>query len=100
MNMNTIEIDGKEYTLTLNRKAVKVAESVGLTPEALFNRPINSIDLLWRASFLPNHPEINDEKALELYEKLEKEHPEKVREILKSLTEQYSAFFKPLSDTD
>ena len=100
MNINTIEIDGKEYTLLLNRRAVKVAENAGLTPDALFTRPLNSVDLLWRASFLPNHPEITDEKAIELYEKLEKEHPEKISQILKYLSEQYGAFFKPLNSIE
>lgn len=99
MNINTmsIDIDGKEYKLGLNRKAVKIAEVLGLTLDAFDTRPLNTIDLLWRASFLPNHPEITDKLAEDLYEKLEETNPEKIGEIIKFLTEQYGAFFKPLN---
>lgn len=96
MNINTIEIDGKEYSLCLTRKAVKLAENSGLTPESFEKRPLNAIDLLWRASFISKHPEVNDEKAFELFEKIEEANPEKLGEVIKALMEQYSAFFKAL----
>ena len=98
MNINTIEIDGKEYTLTLNRKAVQVAEGFGLNPETFEKRPLTSISLIWRAGFLTKHPEVNDAKAEELYDKLEESNPDLLGEIIKSLVEQYSAFFKALSN--
>lgn len=97
MNTNIIEIDGKEYELCLNRKAVKIAEASGLTPEAFEKRPINTIDLLWRASFLAKHPEVDDNKAFELYEKCEEQDSKKLGKIIQSLMEQYTSFFKALS---
>ncbi len=98
MNINTIEIDGKEYTLCLTRKAIKLAEKSGLTLDGFEKRPINTIDLLWRASLLKNHPEINEDKAEDLYEKFEEQHPEKVSEVIKALIEQYGDFFKALNN--
>jgi len=97
MNINIIEIDGKEYELCLNRKAIKIAENAGLTPDAFEKRPLNTIDLLWRASFLPKHPEVTDEKATELFEKLEEQNSEKVGQIIKYLMEKYTSFFKALN---
>ena len=98
MNIIIIEIDGKEYELCLNRKAVKIAELSGLTPDSFEKRPLNTIDLLWRASFLPKHPEVTDEKAIELLEKFEAQPDNNVGEVLSKLMTQYTDFFVALNN--
>ena len=98
MNIDIIEIDGKEYELCLNRKAIKIAENAGLTPDAFEKRPLSAIDALWRASFIIKHPEVTEEKASELYDLAEAKDSELLGNIIKKLVDKYVSFFKALSN--
>jgi hypothetical protein len=99
MNTCTIEIKEKEYTLCLNRDAIKVAESYGFNMDEMEKgiRILTHTEILWKAGFHKNHPEVNDNLALKLMASYKEEGGD-VGEVIAFLIEEYLAFLTALSN--
>lgn len=98
MRKCSITIKDKEYTIQLNRDSVVWLESVGFSLEDITKKPVTSIDLLWAAGFVMNHPEVNAGLALKLQQSYKEEGGD-VMEVIKFISEEYQTFITALSDT-
>jgi hypothetical protein len=94
-------INGKDYTLELNRDSIKWLEANGFSLDNFLEKPITYYDLLWTSLFLKNYRDIQGNpnlaiKIMETYEKSGK-NPSKV---VKFAVDEYKAFMNALSDID
>ena len=70
--MNTkinLTYNGVDYTLEYNRMTVKALENIGFNVEEFMNKPMNNIELVFKGSFLKNHPKVNTNVIDEIYSK-------------------------------
>ncbi len=98
MRKCSITISDKEYTIQLNRNSIVWLENTGFKVSDFENKPLVTIELLWTAGFIMNHPEVNSNLALKLMETYEEEGGD-VTEVSKFVLEEYGSFMNALSDT-
>ena len=96
-----LHINDKDYLLGLNRNAIKWLEAQGFNIADFDNKPTTYYDLLWVSLFIANHPEVNPNLAMKLYETYEeKEGSEMIAEVIKFAIGEYSAFIHALAGTN
>lgn len=94
----TLTYEGKEYTLEYTRKSVERMEATGFNVEELASKPLSTLPLLWKGSFLAHHKNI---KAW-LQDKMFEQMPRK-EELFDRLADMYmetveSLFEEPEND--
>lgn len=92
-------LNGKDYTLELNRTSIKWLEANGFSLEEFEKKPITFYDLLWLSLFLANHKDVNNNLALKLMETYEKSG-KKPTNVIKFAIEEYQSFINALVDTE
>lgn len=101
MRVVKINIDGKDYSLGLNRNSIKFLESKGFTLNNFYEKPVTYYDILWASLFVKNHGDLRFEDTIELQDKyLEKHKRATFNQILKFGFEEYTAFINALADTN
>ena len=98
MRKCSINVNEKDYTIQLNRDSVVWLETAGFNIGDFDKKPLVTIELLWAAGFIMNHPEVNGNLALKLMESYKKEGGD-VAEVAKFVLEEYQSFISALSDT-
>ena len=98
MRKCSINIKDKEYTIQLNRDSIVWLENAGFNISDFDKKPLVTIELLWSAGFIMNHPEVNPNLALKLMESYKEEDGD-VAEVAKFVLEEYQSFISALSDT-
>lgn len=93
------ELNGKDYTLELNRDSIKWLEANGFSIEEFDRKPVTFYDLLWTSLFLANHRDVNPNLAIKLMEtyRITGKDPAKV---IKFAIEEYQSFMIALTDTN
>lgn len=99
MRKCSITIKDKEYNLQLNRESIIWLENSGFDISDFDKKPLSSIELLWNAGFIMNHPEVNSNLALKLMDSYTEEGGD-ITEIAKFLIEEYQSFISALSVTN
>lgn len=99
MRKCSIKIKDKDYTIQLNRNSIVWLENAGFKASDFENKPLITIELLWNAGFIMNHPEVNSGLAAKLMETYEEEGGD-VMEVSKFVLEEYGSFMNALSDTN
>jgi hypothetical protein len=99
MNTCTIEIKEKEYTLCLNRDAIRLAEGMGFNMAEMEQgiKILTHTEILWRAGFYENHKEVNDSLSLKLKESYQAEGGD-VGEVVAFLIQEYMGFLTALTN--
>lgn len=77
--------NGKEYRLTFTRETVVMTENMGFNINAVYEKPIFSLQTLWRGAFLANHDTLTIAEIDELFEKVKK------KGLLDALIDLYTA---------
>lgn len=98
MRKCSINIKDKDYTIQLNRESIIWLENAGFDLSDFDKKPLITIELLWAAGFLMNHPEVNPNLALKLMESYKEEKGD-VSEVAKFVLDEYKSFINALSDT-
>lgn len=98
MRKCSINISDKDYTIQLNRDSIVWLERAGFNLGDFEKKPLITIELLWTAGFVMNHPEVNPTLALKLMDTYKEEGGD-VTEIAKFILEEYQSFINALSDT-
>lgn len=98
MNTCVIEIDGKEYSLSLTRNSVKKIEAKGFDIQEFARKPITMMDILWYGGFLVESPEISIDETTKLLESYQNEGGD-VQEVIQFLAEEYASFANAPTDT-
>ena len=92
-------VNGKDYTLEMNRNTIKWLEANDFSIEEFYKKPITYYDLLWTSLFLANHRDVNQNLAMKLMETYEKDG-HNVSKVVKFAIEEYQSFMTALTDTD
>lgn len=92
-----LNLNDKNYTLELNRDAIKWLEASGFSIEEFDKKPVTYYDLLWYSLFIANHKDVNFNLALKLMETY-KESGKKVGNVIKFAIEEYENFMFALTD--
>lgn len=85
-------IDGKAYTLEFTRDTVIATENMGFSLNAIDDKPIGMLTILWRGAFLAHHDTLTIEEVDKLFSKIKK------KGILTALTDLYRATIESLFD--
>lgn len=93
------DLNGKNYSLEMNRDAIKWLEANGFAIEEFYKKPITYYDMLWMSLFIANHREVNVNLAMKLMETYEKSG-KKTAKVIKFAIEEYQSFMNALSDID
>lgn len=99
MKKCSININEKDYTIQLNRDSIVWLESAGFNISDFEKKPLITVELLWAAGFIMNHPEVNSNLALKLMESYKEEGGD-VSEVAKFVLEEYQSFINALSVTN
>lgn len=91
-----LKINDKDYTLEMNRDAIRWLESSGFVPADFERKPLTYYDMLWTALFIEHHKDVNPNLAIKLMESYKKEH--KVSQVVRFAFEEYDAFMSALAD--
>ena len=59
---------GVDYTLEYNRDAILYMEKNGLVASEIVDKPLTSVNLLWKGAFYKNHKKADKEIIDEIYE--------------------------------
>ena len=94
-----LQINNKDYTLELNRDAIKWLESNGFSLEEFERKPMTYYDMLWTSLFVANHKDVNPNLAIKLLETYEKSG-KKPAKVVKFAIDEYTAFMNALADTN
>lgn len=94
-----LRINEKDYTLELNRDAIKWLEAYDFSIEDFEKKPATYYDLLWTSLFIANHKDVNPNLAIKLLETYEKSG-KKPAKVVKFAIEEYRAFMNALADID
>lgn len=98
MRKCSINIKDKDYTIQLNRDSIVWLEQSGFSIGDFEKKPLVTIELLWAAGFIMNHPEVNANLALKLMDSYKEEGGD-VSEIARFVLDEYQSFISALSDT-
>ena len=98
MRKCSINIKDKDYTIQINRESIVWLERAGFNLGDYEKKPIITIELLWSAGFVMNHPEVNPTLALKLMDSYREEGGD-ISEIVNFILEEYQSFISALSDT-
>ena len=90
-----INIEDKDYELSLTRKSVIWLEKQGFDLTKVEQQPITTYNMMFEAGFKQDYPEINASELLEKYE----EEGGDITEVVTFLIEEYVAFINALTDT-
>lgn len=69
----TFTDNGKTYTLAYTRESVIATENMGFNLDAVFTKPVGSLNLLWRGAFLAHHDSLTIAEVDGLFDKISKE---------------------------
>lgn len=98
MNTCTINVGEKDYTLCLNRNAIKEMEKLGFNIQTFMAKPVTQMDVLWYGGFLTKHKNLSQNTVLGLLDKYREEGGD-VNEVIEFLAEEYSNFVNAPTDT-
>ncbi len=91
--MIAFDYNGTQYELGFSRRTVKVLESQGFSVQQLNDKPGTMIPLLFRGSFLMNHPNVKEDTVNAIYKKLNNK-----TELISALVESYAETVSSLFD--
>ena len=97
MRKCSISIKDKDYTIQVNRDSIVWLENGGFKVSDFEDKPLVTIELLWAAGFIMNHPEVNPSLALKLMDSYKEEGGD-VSEVARFVLEEYTSFMNALSD--
>lgn len=96
-----LKINDKDYTLQLNREAIKWLEANGFSLEKMEDKFLTYYDMLWTSLFIANHRDVNPNLALKLQESYVAAKGNKMlSKVIAFAIEEYKAFILALADTD
>ena len=98
MRKCSINIKDKDYTIQLNRDSVMWLEGTGFSTDDFYKKPVTSVELLWAAGFIMNHPDVNINLALKLMDSYKEEGGD-ISEVAKFVLDEYNSFINALSVT-
>ena len=84
--------NGKAYTLEFTRDTVISTENMGFSLNAITDKPIGMLTILWRGAFLAHHDTLTIGEVDELFEKVKKNG------LMDALIELYRAPVESLFD--
>ena len=85
-------IEGKAYTLEFTRDTVISTENMGFSLNAVDDKPIGMLTILWRGAFLAHHDTLTIGEVDELFSKVKKVG------LMNALTDLYTATIESLFD--
>lgn len=93
-----VNINDTNYTLELNRDAVKWLEANGFSLDKMDEKFLTNCELLWTSLFIANHKDINPNLALKLQDAYRKTNGNKMAgKIIKFAIEEYNSFMNALA---
>lgn len=93
------KIDGKDYTLEMNRDAIVWLENRGFKITDIEDKPVTSCALLWASLFVKNHGDISIDEVAKLMDTYST-GGNSVSEIIKFGIEEYNTFINALTGTN
>lgn len=101
MRQLVLNINDKDYTLQLNRNAIKWLEANGFSIDKMEEKLLTYYDLLWTSLFIANHRDVNPNLALKLQESYVAAKGNKMlNKVIAFAIEEYQSFILALADTD
>ena len=88
------KIDGKAYTLEFTRETVIATENMGFSLNAIADKPIGMLTILWRGAFLAHHDTLTIGEVDKLFSEIKKVG------LMDALLELYRAPVESLFDED
>lgn len=88
-----IDIDGKDYTLSLDRKEIVRGEKIGLNLSQLESSPLTQMSIFWNVGLHKEQPNLSTIKLEELMDKFIEEGGD-IKEVIGFLSEEYATFFQ------
>ena len=98
MNKCTININEKDYELSLVRESVKWLENRGISIIDVERRPVTFTDGMWVALFVANYGDMQEQEVLDLKDKYRDENGD-VGEVIEFGVKEYGAFLNALNGT-
>lgn len=90
----TFTDNGKTYTLAYTRESIIATENRGFVIGSVYDKPVSSLELLWKGAFLAHHDSLTIAEVDALFEKVDKNG------LLDALIDLYKAPVESLFDEE